>query len=268
MGVHLATRTAAAFAVCVAVGCGASRSTPRSAAEAEPPPAEPARDTMADEARTLGIGSDALLPRARHTAPLRDAAIEVTVTPRVVRIGALYCAETPALEDTPLERIEPLFEALAARGEGLPPSERRATLRADERIRFAGIADVLFTFAHAGFVQIDYVVQDEGEPARLALDDAPVREPPDEQLVLRVLPDGYTLGMTSLAGDADDGARPPPEALDSLDAVGEALRSIRAREPDRRDLVLMPAPDVPYRAMIEAMDVALSEGFDRLSVAG
>jgi biopolymer transport protein ExbD len=86
---------------------------------------------------------------------------------------------------------------------------------------------------------------------------------PRVSLILSISEQGYVLADTT-------GVRREIEKRDGefdVLALQTALRERRVLEPNRQDLVVAPQDDVPYDAVVGAMDMARGEGYPNLALS-
>jgi biopolymer transport protein ExbD len=226
-------------------------------------------ETRVAPAEPVARGPQLSLPLARNVAPLRADWPVLTISTEEVLLGGRRVADVPALAaKARIERIEELIGPLKALKEGAGNASAGSVLiRADERVTFQVLFHLLFSSAQAGYTHFEYAVADG--PDTEARVNVTYPRPEDRGtgeevvIVLVVRRDGYVFATS--VGDRV----PIPARSGAFD--GEALERLLAErrklEPTRRQISLAPTSDVPYGAVVAALDTLVGHGFNEVWLA-
>ncbi len=121
---------------------------------------------------------------------------------------------------------------------------------------------VMFLLVTAVWNQLARLNANQQVPGQASQMDQP---PPEEviRLYLQITQSGYTIAST--AGERIE----IPKAGDQYDDEGlrTRLQERRVSEPNRRDLIVAPEDGVLYEKVIAAMDLAIGQGFQDVSLS-
>ncbi|MCS6856155.1 MAG: biopolymer transporter ExbD [Sandaracinaceae bacterium] len=88
-------------------------------------------------------------------------------------------------------------------------------------------------------------------------------EEPQIRLFLQVTGSGYTIAST--AGERIE--IPKNGENYDFETLRTKLKERRQAEPNRRDIIVAPEDGIPYHEVISAMDIAIGEGYQQVSLS-